>query len=135
MVFADRGDAGRRLAAKLGHLRGGQVVVLGLPRGGVPVALEVAQARGAPRDVIVVRKLGVPFQPELGMGAAGEDGVVVIDTGLVRLAGVSGNELAAIQAREQAQVEARAARYRAGRARLAVTALPPPSVAGSGWSH
>ena len=118
MVFADRGDAGRRLAAKLGHLRGGQVVVLGLPRGGVPVALEVAQALGAPLDVIVVRKLGVPFQPELGMGAAGEDGVVVIDTGLVRLAGVSGNELAAIQAREQAQVEARAARYRAGRARL-----------------
>jgi len=118
MVFADRADAGLRLAAKLEHLRGEQVVVLGLPRGGVPVALQVAQALGAPLDVIIVRKLGVPFQPELGMGAVGEDGVVVINTELVRLAGVSASELAAVQAREQAQVEARVARYRARRARL-----------------
>jgi putative phosphoribosyl transferase len=93
------------------------VVVLGLPRGGVPVALEVARALGAPLDVIVVRKLGVPFQPELGMGAVGEDGVVVIDTELVRLAGVSAAELEAVQAREQARVAARAARYRARRPR------------------
>ena len=57
------------------YLRWRAVVVLGLPRGGVPVALEVARALGAPLDVIVVRKLGVPFQPELGMGAVGEDGV------------------------------------------------------------
>ena len=78
-MFADRADAGRRLAAKLGHLRGEPVVVLGLPRGGVPVAFEVARALGAPLDVIVVRKLGVPFQPELGMGAIGEDGVRVIN--------------------------------------------------------
>ena len=118
MIFADRADAGRRLAAKLEHLRGEQVVVLGLPRGGVPVALEVAQALGAPLDVIIVRKLGVPFQPELGMGAVGEDGVRVINWEVVRAGGVSEDGLAAVQAREQAQVEARAARYRARRARL-----------------
>ena len=88
MVFADRADAGRRLAAKLEHLRGEPVVVLGLPRGGVPVALEVAQVLGVPLDVIIVRKLGVPFQPELGMGAIGEDGVRVINWEVVRTAGV-----------------------------------------------
>ena len=117
MVFADRADAGRRLAARLEHLRGEPVVVLGLPRGGVPVALEVARALGAPLDVIVVRKLGVPFQPELGMGAVGEDGVRVINREVVRAARVPADELAAVQAREQAQVDARAARYRACRPR------------------
>jgi putative phosphoribosyl transferase len=117
-VFADRADAGQQLAAKLGHLRGEPVVVLGLPRGGVPVAFQVARALGAPLDVIVVRKLGVPFQPELAMGAVGEDGVRVINWEIVRLAEVPEKELAAIGAREQAQVEARAARYRARQARL-----------------
>ena len=117
MLFADRADAGRRLAARLEHLRGEPVVVLGLPRGGVPVALEVARALGAPLDVIVVRKLGVPFQPELGMGAVGEDGVQVINREVVRLAGVPADQLAAVQAREQAQVDARAARYRIHRPR------------------
>ena len=67
MFFTDRADAGRRLAARLVHLRGEHVVVLGLPRGGVPVASLVARALGAPLDVIIVRKLGVPFQPELGI--------------------------------------------------------------------
>ena len=66
--FRDRRDAGRQLAARLGHLRAEDPVVVGLPRGGVPVAFEVARALDAPLDVIVVRKLGVPFQPELGMG-------------------------------------------------------------------
>ena len=89
MVFADRADAGRRLAARLGHLRGEPVVVLGLPRGGVPVALQVARALGAPLDVIVVRKLGVPFQPELGMGAVGEDGVRVLNPEVIQACGVS----------------------------------------------
>ncbi len=117
MLFADRADARRRLAARLGHLRGEPVVVLGLPRGGVPVALEVARALGAPLDVIVVRKLGVPFQPELGMGTVGEDGVRVINREIVRAARVSADELAAVQARERAQVDARAARYRARRPR------------------
>jgi putative phosphoribosyl transferase len=113
MVFADRADAGRRLAARVGHLRGEPVVVLGLPRGGVPVAFQVAQALGAPLDVIVVRKLGVPFQPELAMGAVGEGEVRVINRQVVREARVSEDELADVQAREQAAVEARAARYRA----------------------
>ncbi len=113
MVFADRDDAGRRLAARLGYLRDEPVVVLGLPRGGVPVAFHVAQALGAPLDVIVVRKLGVPFQPELAMGAVGEGGVRVINRQVVDEARVPEDELAAVEAREQAAVEARAARYRA----------------------
>ena len=113
MVFADREDAGRRLAARLGHLRGQSVVVLGLPRGGVPVAFEVARALGAPLDVIVVRKLGAPRQPELAMGAVGEGGVRVISRQIVRAARVPDEELAAATAREQAAVDEGAARYRA----------------------
>jgi len=117
MVFADRDDAGRRLSARLGHLRGEPVVVLGLPRGGIPVASQVAQALGAPLDVIVVRKLGVPFQPELGMGAVGEDGARVLNPEVIHASGVSQEELAAVQARELAAVQARAKRYRARRPR------------------
>ena len=113
MVFADREDAGRRLAARLGYLRGESVVVLGLPRGGVPVAFQVAQALGAPLDVIVVRKLGVPQQPELAMGAVGEGGVRVINRQVVRTAQVPEKVLAAVAERERTAVEARAARYRA----------------------
>jgi putative phosphoribosyl transferase len=121
MFFADRADAGRQLAARLEHLRGEPAVVLGLPRGGVPVALEVARALGAPLDVIVVRKLGVPYQPELGMGAVGEDGVRVINREVVQATRVPADELAAVQAREQAQVDARAARYRVRRPREPLT--------------
>ena len=94
MAFRDRVEAGRRLATKLQHLMGADVVVLGLPRGGVPVAFEVAGALDAPLDVIVVRKLGVPFQPELGMGAIGEDGVRIINDEIVRSRGVSEAEIA-----------------------------------------
>ena len=83
LVFEDRLDAGRHLVGKLDFLRGEDVVVLGLPRGGVPVAAEVAEALGAPLDVIVVRKLGVPFQPELAMGAIGEGGVRVVERAMV----------------------------------------------------
>jgi putative phosphoribosyl transferase len=117
MTFTDRDDAGRQLASQLEHLRGQPVVVLGLPRGGVRVAAQVARALGAPLDVIIVRKLGTPFQPELGMGAVGEDGVRVINPEVVSQSGVTEKQLAAITARERAQVEARAARYRAYRAR------------------
>jgi putative phosphoribosyl transferase len=117
VVFADREDAGRQLAARLGHLRGEPVVVLGLPRGGVPVAFEVARALGVPLDVIIVRKLGVPFQPELGMGAVGEGGVRVLNPEVIDEARVPQDELAAVQAREQAAVQARAARYRSRRPR------------------
>src|SRR5260370_509886 len=83
VTFLDRIDAGRQLALKLRHLRGTDVVVLGLPRGGVPVAAEVAAALAAPLDVIVVRKLGVPFEPEVAMGAIGEDGAHVLDRALI----------------------------------------------------
>jgi putative phosphoribosyl transferase len=117
MVFADRADAGRRLAARLQDLRGKRVVVLGLPRGGVPVAFEVARALRAPLDVIVVRKLGVPFQPELAMGAIGEDGVRVIDREVIRAAAVSDSELTVVEARERAEVQRRAHLFRGGRPR------------------
>jgi putative phosphoribosyl transferase len=74
VMFRDRVDAGRRLAGELErrHLENEDVVVLGLPRGGVPVAFEVAHALAKPLDIIMVRKLGVPFQPEFAMGAIGE---------------------------------------------------------------
>jgi len=117
-VFADRADAGRQLAAKLEHLRGEPVVVLGLPRGGVPVALRVARALGAPLDVIVVRKLGVPFQPELAMGAVGEDGVRVLNWEVVHEVMVSEEEIAAVESRERAELERRVRRLRGGRPRL-----------------
>jgi putative phosphoribosyl transferase len=116
--FADRQDAGRRLAERLMHLRGQDVVVLGLPRGGVPVAFEVARKLHAPLDVIVVRKLGVPFQPELAMGAVGEGGVVVLNDPVVRAAGVDQAELAAIERRERAELERHALRFRGTRERV-----------------
>ncbi|HEX7097465.1 MAG TPA: phosphoribosyltransferase family protein, partial [Acidimicrobiales bacterium] len=113
-------EAGRRLARRLEHLRGEDVVVLGLPRGGVPVAYEVAKALDAPLDVIVVRKLGVPFQPELAMGAIGEDGVRVVNDEIVRLADVSRAELAAVEDRERAELERRARRFRGDRPRVPI---------------
>ncbi|MER7703593.1 alpha/beta family hydrolase [Kitasatospora sp. NPDC097605] len=113
--FSDRTDAGRRLAALLDHLRGPGTVVVALPRGGVPVAAEVAAALGAPLDICVIRKLGVPYQPELGMGAIGEDGVRVINDQVVRPAGVTPEQLAAVEVRERAELERRARRYRGGR--------------------
>ncbi|GGO84387.1 phosphoribosyltransferase family protein [Wenjunlia tyrosinilytica] len=115
MIFADRREAGRQLAGRLRHLRDEDVVVVGLPRGGVPVAEQVARALRAPLDVSVVRKLGVPVQPELGMGAVGEDGVRVINDEVVRLAHVSDAELAEVEERERAELDRRAARYRGGR--------------------
>ncbi|MBK9180989.1 MAG: dienelactone hydrolase family protein [Acidimicrobiales bacterium] len=118
MVFSDRVDAGRRLGAALGHLRGSGAVVVGLPRGGVPVADEVAVAIDAPLDVIVVRKLGVPYQPELAMGAVGEDGIRVLNREVLALSGVNDDALEAIEARERAEVDRRATRFRAGRPRV-----------------
>ncbi|MCX5209693.1 phosphoribosyltransferase family protein [Kitasatospora sp. NBC_00240] len=114
--FTDRTDAGRQLAARLGHLRGEHLVVVALPRGGVPVAAEVADALDAPLDICVIRKLGVPYQPELGMGAIGEDGARVINDQVVRMAGVSPRQIAEVERSERAELERRAGRYRGGRA-------------------
>ena len=121
MLFADRVDAGRALAGELAHLQHEDVVVLGLPRGGVPVAYEVAEALGKPLDVIVVRKLGVPFQPELAMGAIGEGGTQVLDRSLVARLGVTETELQIVERRERAILEDRVARLRRGRRRLDLT--------------
>ncbi|WP_405484001.1 phosphoribosyltransferase family protein [Streptomyces sp. NBC_00009] len=115
MRFRDRTDAGRRLAAAVQHLRDEEPVVLGLPRGGVPVAFEVARALGAPLDVIVVRKLGVPYQPELAFGAIGEGGVRVLNDDVVRHCGIEPDHIAAVERAERQELERRARRYRAGR--------------------
>jgi putative phosphoribosyl transferase len=115
MPFRDRREAGRRLAEALLHLRDSSPVVLGLPRGGVPVAFEVAQALDAPLDVLIVRKLGVPHQPELGMGAVGEDGVRVLNPEVIRGSGVSDEDIAQVEARERIAVEQRARLFRDAR--------------------
>jgi putative phosphoribosyl transferase len=117
MPIVDRADAGRRLAERLERFRAEDVVVLGLPRGGVPVAFEVARALEAPLDVIVVRKLGLPYQPEVAMGAVGEGGVRIIGRDLVRRTLVSDDELAAVEARERNELDRRAQRFRGARAR------------------
>ena len=119
-MFSDRTDAGRRLARRLLHLVNRDVVVVGLPRGGVPVAKEIARALRAPLDVIVVRKLGVPCQPELAMGAIGEDGVRVVDDDLVRRVGVPADQLAWVEAMEREELARRVWRFRGGRNRIAL---------------
>ena len=116
--FDDRVEAGRRLAARLDHLRGQDVVVLGLPRGGVPVAAEVARSLGAPLDVVVVRKLGVPEQPELAMGAIGEDGFRVLDPEGPAMTRVPPERRAEVERRERAVLDARVDALRAHRPRL-----------------
>ncbi|MFE5772889.1 phosphoribosyltransferase family protein [Streptomyces sp. NPDC056485] len=115
MLFTDRDDAGRRLGTELARYAQDRPVVLGLPRGGVPVAFHVAHALGAPLDVIVVRKLGVPHQPELAFGAIGEGGVRVISEDIVRRGRLAPRDIAAVEEAEQAELARRAARYRAGR--------------------
>ena len=120
MPFIDRVDAGRRLAARLRHLRSDLVVVLGLPRGGVPVVYEVAADLAAPLDVILVRKLGVPFQPELAIGAIGEGGVRVLNDEVIRAAGVTTDELATVEQRERLELELRALRFRNGALRTSL---------------
>ncbi|MGP8303346.1 phosphoribosyltransferase family protein [Streptomyces inhibens] len=118
MLFTDRVDAGHRLAEALRHLEGDEPIVLGLPRGGVPVAFQVAQALKAPLDVIVVRKLGVPYQRELGFGAIGEGGVRVISDDIVRRGRLDDADLASVEHAEAAELSRQAQRFRAGRPRL-----------------
>ena len=119
-ALRNRAVAGRELAGRLGHLAGEDLVVLGLPRGGVPVAYEVATALGAPLDVIVVRKVGVPFRPELAMGAVGEGGVRVVNKSVCAAARIAPEAFAAAAAREQSEVDRRARRFRGDRPPLAV---------------
>ena len=120
--FADRREAGRELAHRLAELRDEDPVVIALPRGGVPVAFEIAAALEAPLDVLAVRKLGAPRQPELGIGAVAEDGTGVIDQHTAAAVGVSQQELDSIVAREAAELRRRVRLYRGG--------LPPVDVRG-----
>lgn len=118
--YADRADAGRRLAEALQGYRGRDVLVLGLPRGGVPVAVEVAASLEAPLDVLVVRKLGVPAQPELAFGAIGEGGVRVLNDSVLRHVRVSDSDIAGVEAAERDELERRVARYRGRRLPLSL---------------
>jgi putative phosphoribosyl transferase len=114
--FRDRRDAGERLAARLASYADESPVVVGLPRGGVVVAAAVAEALHAPLDVIVVRKVGVPTQPELGMGAVGEGGVIVRTQPVIQAARVTPEQFDAVVARERDEVARRAERFRGDRA-------------------
>lgn len=118
MLFADRADAGQQLAEALRPLASSDPVVLGLPRGGVPVAFRVAETLGAVLDVIVVRKLGVPYHPELGFGAIGEGGVRVISEDIVRRGGVSEADVAEVEGAEETELLRRARAFRGDRPRV-----------------
>src|SRR4051812_35135806 len=122
MTFRDRRDAGRELAGKPAAFAGRpDVLVLALPRGGVPVAYEVAPALGAPLDVFLVRKLGVPGQQELAMGAIAT-GVRVLNDEVVEALGIPAEVIDAVAAAEQAEMDRRERDYRGGR--------PAPDVRG-----
>lgn len=113
MPFQDRVEAGRRLAEALAEYRRDRPVVLALPRGGVPVATEVAAALDAPLDLIIVRKIGVPNQPELAMGAVvdGPDPITVRNEDVIQLAGTSEDEFEAVRRRELVEIDRRRSRY------------------------
>jgi putative phosphoribosyl transferase len=117
-VFVDRADAGRQLGERLQYLKGTNPVVLGLPRGGVQVAAEVAAALDAPLDVIVVRKLGVPSMPELAMGAIGEGDVRIVLPETVRRAGVTPEAFEDVERQERVELQRRAERFRGDRPRI-----------------
>lgn len=112
MRFQDRTDAGRQLAALLTEYRDESPLVLGLPRGGVPVAYEIARTLGVPLDVWVVRKVGAPGQPELGLGAVAEGGALFLDRGMMRSLGVSEAEVSRTAEWEAEEVDRRVARFR-----------------------
>lgn len=120
MSFKDRSDAGRKLAAALAGYKHQQPVILALPRGGVPVAAEVAAAFNAPLDLILVRKIGVPFQPELAMGAVVDGGapIFVRNEDVIRLSGIDELEFKAVCDSELAEIERRRQRYLGSRERV-----------------
>jgi putative phosphoribosyl transferase len=118
--FQNRSEAGQLLGERLGYFTSERPVVLGLPRGGVPVAFEVAQALASPLDVLVVRKLGVPFHPELAFGAIGEDDAQVLNTRLVQRLGLSKDTIAEVARHERAELIRRVEFYRGDRTALAL---------------
>lgn len=124
--FADRVDAGRRLARRLAERVAeapdafADPVVLGLPRGGVPVAAEVARELAAPLDVLIVRKVGAPGQEEVAMGAVGESDAVVRNDHVIRVVGISAQALAAAEDRKRAEVAQRAELFRRGRSAVSL---------------
>lgn len=122
MPFRDRSDAGRGLASALADYKDQNPIVLALPRGGVPVAAEIAAALNAPLDLVLVRKLSVPFQPELAMGAVVDGGqpLVVRNEDVIRLAGVDETEFDMICKRELAEIERRRQRYLGDRERAKI---------------
>ena len=120
MRYPDRRDAGRVLAEHLQAYADGDSVVIALPRGGVPVAFEVARALDAPLDLLAVRKLGAPGNPEFGVGAIAEDGTAVLDRDLARRTGMTQDLLDQTVARETRELHRRVARYRGDRAPVAV---------------
>lgn len=118
MLFADRSDAGARLAALLGRLGLTDPVVLALPRGGVPVAYEVARALDAPLDVLAVRKIGAPDRPELGIGAVAEGAEPLFDEDILGALGLREADVAGIVRRERAELQRRVRAYRGDRPAL-----------------
>jgi putative phosphoribosyl transferase len=118
--FKDRGDAGQQLARMLTHLHGQNVIVLGLPRGGLAVAYEVAHHLGAPLDVLNVRKIGVPWHPELAMGAVAAGGVRVLNDEIILATGVTQNVLDEETALQRSEIDRREELYRGGRPALAL---------------
>lgn len=122
MPFENRIDAGRQLAQALTPYKGQDVVVLALPRGGVPVAVEVARHLGAPLDLLLVRKLGMPAQPELAMGAIldGGDPVIVRNENVIRMGGITEVEFDSVYRRELAELERRREAYLGNRAAIDV---------------
>jgi putative phosphoribosyl transferase len=121
MIFLNRMDAGRKLAGRLrGYAGRKEVIVLGIPRGGVPVAFEVASALDAPLDVFISRKLGVPGQEELAFGAIASGGVRVLDADIVEATDISEKQIEEITARERNELERRERTYSTGRPPLEV---------------
>jgi putative phosphoribosyl transferase len=121
--FKDRSEAGRKLAAALAGYKDQQPVVLALPRGGVPVAAEVSAALNAPLDLILVRKIGVPIQPELAMGAVVDGGqpIVVRNEDVIAVAGIEESEFKAICDSELAEIDRRRQRYLGSRQRVDIS--------------
>ena len=122
MLFQDRTDAGRQLAKALLKYKSRQPVILALPRGGVPVAAEVAAALDAPLDLLLVRKIGLPSQPELAMGAVadGETPTIIRNNEVIEISGISAEEFDAVCKEERAEIERRRRRYLGDRARTEV---------------